>query len=285
MQQKQETKSKYWCFTINNPADGYADIDNAKGWSYCIIGDEVGEEGTPHHQGFIAYPYRIRFSTLKKQLPKAHIEPLRSTTKNAINYCKKDGHYIEFGEPPLDTTRFGGASGGNQKKANYQKMIDLAKNGELDKIAEVDPVCYVQHYHSFKRIIQDNPASIPDLGDVCGEWIYGETGIGKSRTARAENEDIYDKPCNKWWDGYRGEETVLIDDFDKNHVVLGHHLKRWGDRYSFPAEQKGTTVQIRPKKVVVTSNYSIEEIFVGDEALIQALKRRYKERHLVVPFQ
>ncbi len=95
----------------------------------------------------------------------------------------------------------------------------------------------IRYYHSYKRIFQDNPAPPADLEEVCGEWILGPTGIGKSYTARSENPGFFDKPINKWWDGYRGEEVVIVDDVDLHHKEwIGEKLKRWADRYSFPAE-------------------------------------------------
>jgi len=264
--------SKFWCFTINNTHD-LDDLDGILNWQYCIVGRE-GTRRTPHLQGFIAYNSRTRFATVKKQLPRAHIEKMISTPEKASNYCKKEGDFEEFGKLPDFE---GGSTGGQKKQENYKAMIQHAKNDEFDLIEEIDAVSFVQHYHAYKRIKQDNPKKVQNLPDVCGVWLYGEPGVGKSYKARQDNPDIYDKPLNKWWDGYKGEDCILLDDVGLNQGAwLGDLLKRWGDRYPFPAEQKGTTVQIRPKKIVVTSNYQIEHIF-QDATLCKALQRRFKE--------
>lgn len=276
--------AKHWCFTINNPSRSERDGDNIIDFEYCILGKEVGDDGTPHIQGYIVMQRKFTFSQMKRMLPRAHLEMKSrySSPKQAADYCKKDGRYIEWGELPLSAAE----AGGNASRDRFARNIDLALTGRMLDLKEVDPQSYVQHYHSYKRIIQDNPVKPKNLDSVCGLWIWGETGVGKSYLARSicddDEELIYDKPCNKWWDGYRGEPYVIIDDLDLGHNMLGHHLKRWADRYSFPAEQKGTTTQIRPSHIIVTSQYTIETIFNGDAALISALKRRFKVKHLVV---
>lgn len=269
------SQSKYWCFTINNPKPNFKDLDGALNWDYLIAGDEIcPKTGTPHLQCFIVYKVRTKFSTVKNQLPRAHIERMISTPEKAAAYCRKDGKSFECGTLP---DYYGGKTGGQKKAENFRAMIDLAMAGDLNEIIEVDPVSYVQHYHAYKRIQQDNPKRVQDLDDVCGEWLWGEPGVGKSYRARKENPNHYDKPLNKWWDGYRGEDCIILDDVGLGQGSwIGDLLKRWADRYSYPAEQKGTTVQIRPKKIVVTSNYTIEQIF-QDETLAKAVSRRFKE--------
>ena len=56
-----------------------------------------------------------------------------------------------------------------------------------------------------------------------------------------------------------GKEVLFIDDFD-NEWSGKAVLKKWGDRYSFPAEHKeGHHKRVNFKFVIVISNTSIDE--------------------------
>ena len=81
-----------------------------------------------------------------------------------------------------------------------------------------------------------------DADNVRGEWYWGEPGTGKSRAARANFPDAYLKAQNKWWDGYTGQQYVILDDLDTD--VLGHYLKIWADRYACTGEVKGGTIPL-----------------------------------------
>ena len=55
---------------------------------------------------------------------------------------------------------------------------------------------------------------------------------------------------NKWWDGYAGEEVVVLDDFDPRHAEhLSYYLKIWADHYAFNAEVKGGMIRVRLKRL------------------------------------
>jgi len=248
-----------------------------------VAGKEVGDAGTPHLQCFVCYNARTRFSTIKQQLPTAHIERMMGTPQQASDYCKKDGDYLEFGTLPTDYQ--GGATGGNAKHARYKSAIGLAKSGDFDEIEDQHPDMYWNSYHTMKRISMDNPKPIGNLKKLNNEWIWGPTGTGKSHTAREENPGYYIKSHNKWWLGYKNEPCVIIDDISKTEAAwFGEHLKQWCDKYPIPTETKGDGKVIRPEKIVVTSNYTIEELWGHDEHLCQAITRRFKERHFAIPY-
>lgn len=53
-------------------------------------------------------------------------------------------------------------------------------------------------------------------------------------------------------------------------------MKQWADHYPFKAACKGSQMLIRPKRIIVTSNYPIEGCYEAKED-IEPLKRRFKE--------
>lgn len=113
------------------------------------------------------------------------------------------------------------------------------------------------------------------LGGACGIWIHGDAGCGKTTTVVNAYPDAYYKSLNKWWDGYQGEEVVLLDDMDVFHRDLTSQIKNWADFRPFIGETKGSGVYLRPKKFIVTSQYTIEEIWDGDQKSLEAIRRRF----------
>lgn len=92
-----------------------------------------------------------------------------------------------------------------------------------------------------------------------------------------ENEVFYLKMNNKWWESYEGQDVVLIEDVGMTHTWMGDFLKIWADRYGFRAEIKNDSTVLRPKKIVVTSNYTPAELW-PDKNVHDPILRRFKLR-------
>lgn len=261
--------AKRWCYTINNPS-GPPEVCPTL-YDYHVFGAEVGESGTPHYQGFIIFKKPKRLNQIRTLISeRGHYEVAKGKNSQASDYCKKDGKYTEDGILPAEL----GVKGGQATKERYEAAFKLAKKNELDTI---DADLLVKHYRTLKQIAVDYVGDVPSLDYLPGIWIYGSSGVGKSSYARRTYPGAYVKNCNKWWDHYQGEDCIIIDDFDDKHACLGHHLKLWGDHYAFTAETKGGSLKIRPKWLVVTSQYCIADIWHDDLPTQEALKRRFKE--------
>lgn len=268
-----------WCFTVNNYNDDDVDAVErlASDVDYLIFGFEKGANDTPHLQGYLFYKNKTSLRALKTLLPRAHFEVARGNHEQNIKYCSKDGDYSEFGKRPL--TQVEQSLSG---KEVWDEVLALAKEDRLD---EIPSKIFISHYRTLKQIAFDHRVHSNLTNDEWDNgrtnlWIYGPSDTGKSRYARETFPDHYLKMCNKWWDNYQGEDTVLIEEFEKSHSVLSHHLKVWSDRYAFQVEIKCHATVIRPKRIVVTSNYSMEEIWPAEiDGVVIPLRRRFQCLH------
>lgn len=115
-------------------------------------------------------------------------------------------------------------------------------------------------------------------GPPQNEWHWGPPGVGKSYYVRHKYDTAYIKSNNVWWDGYNGEDVVIIEEMGPGQI-RAHHINQWADSYCFKADVKNGFIQIRPKKIVITSNFKIEECWEGNQDCIEAVKRRFIVHH------
>lgn len=263
-------RSRGWVFTLNNynPDDELWAYDLSLCCVYVVVGKEIADSGTPHLQGFCYFANKKSLSQMKDSHASCHWEPQRGSNRQAADYCKKDGDYFESGECPKE-------KGGESEKERWELALGAYAAGDY---ASVPADILIRYGHGLDFAVKKLTKFDLTQTTTPMEWYYGDSGTGKSRRARDENPGAYLKMANKWWDGYAGEDTVIIEDFDVAHSVLCHHLKIWLDRYPFPAEVKGAKIDIRPKKIIITSNYHPSDIWTtkGD---LEPILRRLKITH------
>ncbi len=256
-------RSRHWCFTINNQL--LIDNFDANTIDYLIAGNETGQDGTQHLQGYVCFNTRQYLSGAKKIFPRAHLEIMRGTTRQAVDYCKKDGDWKEWGEEPL-TARMA-------IKKYWLKIYDAAKEGRFEDIPKS---VLIQRYHSLKRIHQDNPIVPDDLVERDNTWIIAPSGYGKSTYAREKFPNFYDKDPTIWYVGYKEQPVILLDDFGPDQFKgMEWYLKRMTDKFPYPIQSKGGGTTIRPQHIVVTSQYEINECFPDDPLMQDAMHSRF----------
>ena len=125
-------QSKRWCFTINNPTDDDKFWENAEQQEqleYLIVQYEVGEQGTPHYQGFLILKRRNRLTWLKNNMnERAHWERTRGTDQQAADYCKKEDTH------PEGSLRF---EWGTLKAALKRKDRDCLEEAVIEEVKRI----------------------------------------------------------------------------------------------------------------------------------------------------
>lgn len=255
-----DVRAKCWCFTSYNVDDVPFNAVSDKYEYLCFGRETCPTTNRPHLQGYVAFRVRTKFSTVRNWLPGAHIEKARGSPQENVDYCKKDGDFQSFGQLPS-------APGSSNK---FRDAICLAKSNRLAEVEEVHPGLFLRYKKTLESCIA---FTTDELDCECGVWICGPPGTGKDYSVR-QLGDVFVKPLNKWWDGYRNQKYVLLSDVDPDQCKwLAYFLKIWADRYPFTCETKGGSITIRPKKIFVTSNWEMTSCF--DNKMLEALQRRF----------
>ncbi len=227
------TQTRKWQLTINNPHDhGMTHdviIDRAQKFNpdYFCLADEIGACGTYHTHVYIYSTSPMRFGTLKRRFPTAHIEKAIGTSQENRDYIRKEGKWAdtdkaetrvegtfkEFGVLPNE------ASEKSPKMA--QLMQDVKDGYSTTEIIENDP--------SFAFNINDIDALREKLlferfrkgnRNVKVNYLFGDSGTGKTRSIYEKHapEDVYritdySGQSGARFDDYHGEPVIVFEVF------------------------------------------------------------------------
>lgn len=88
----QISPSKRWCFVINNYDNNIKSLIVPKFQEFCdkvIVGEEVGESGTPHLQGYLEFKTKRRPMSVFNT-DRIHWDKCKGNRESNYNYCTKD---------------------------------------------------------------------------------------------------------------------------------------------------------------------------------------------------
>jgi len=269
-------KYRAWTFTLNNYTPVHEEhiqtiVKNL--CRYIVYGKEVGvQDGTPHLQGYVYFHNARQHKAVTRLLPGAWVTPSRGSAEKNRVYCTKQANGgFEFGEPPMeaDVARQKGGAG---NAARYAKAIKAAESNDMESIKRDDPQLFLLHGVRLESLYAPN--TVPLDGELLHEWWVGPSGAGKSRLLWELYPNHFAKNINKWWDGYKRQDVVAIEEWSPKNDCTIQKLKQWADRYPFTGEVKGGHLgSIRPKKLIVLSNYSPQQCFLNQEDLEPMLRR------------
>ncbi len=272
----QRSQAVHWVFTDNGPMDGqrrtkaqweeYLTDPGISGKvQYLVVGMEKAPlTGQLHGQGYLQLKDKARMAQVKSLLQAdwLHLEVKvkRSKPEQCITYCKKDGDWMEWGEPKGGQGTRNDIIGGVQILKDGGTMHDL-----IMKCPEVF-VKYSGGMLKVKAILQNH--SLPAIREVKTYWLWGRTGSGKTMSVvKHEGKNLFKLQAyelkNFWWCGYEGETAILIDEFTSSccNIVRMTALL---DVYKMKLPVKNGHAYAQWNTVYVTSNLQYpEEVYPG----------------------
>ena len=228
-----KAQSRKWLLTINNPLDHSMThdeiIDRAQKFNpdYVCLADEIGASGTLHTHVYLYSSSPMRFGTVKKRFPTAHIDKATGTSKEIRDYvCKQgkwadtdkantsiEGTFMEFGTLP---------SASQEKSPKMAQLMQDVKDGySTTEIIENDPsfafkindIEALREKLLFERFRKENRP-------VKTNYLFGDSGTGKTRSIYAKHnaEDVYritdySGQSGARFDDYHGEPVIVFEEF------------------------------------------------------------------------
>ena len=227
------SQSRKWNIVINNPNDHGFTIDVIIELLYLFNPDyfclaaEISSTGTYHIHIFLYSSSPIRFGTVKKRFPTAHIEPAKGSCQENRDYIRKEGKWAgtkkaetrvegtfqEFGTMP---------NASDEKSPKMAQLIRYVKDGLTNlEIIGIDPS------YAFKtkeidllrqQLLEDRYTK--ENRKVTVHYIYGDSGTGKTRSIYEKHPaaDIcritnYPAKGNVQFDAYKGQPVLVFEEF------------------------------------------------------------------------
>lgn len=238
-----------WNHTLDNIHDIYNNNNDII--RYICAGAEVcPSTKRAHLQCWIQFHNKKRMGCLKKIFGKQNkFLACKGDEYDNDKYCAKDGNYIKFGKFVCQGQR-----------TDLELLKREVMNGMNKKTIIKE---HFETYCKYRNGINDLCAVIEkeqrsEFRHVEVILLHGTTNTGKTRKAMEEAKFKIDASELQWWDGYEGEHTILIDEYD-NDVKITKMLNIL-DGYMLRLPIKGGFTYANWRKVYITTNLSPDQL-------------------------
>lgn len=228
-----DPQSKKWQLTINNPKscglDRYCLLDTLSQLplDYFALCDEVGASGTPHTHIFLNAHSNLRFSTIRRKFPVAHIEKALGTAQQNRDYIAKtgkwantskaettvEGSFFEWGTLPTEQ---------EERSPAMTRLLQDIKDGRstLEIIEKMPAFGFkVRDIDTLRETV--NAAKYRSQNrDLTVYYLYGASGTGKTRGIYREHSAAnicritdYGGKNGVRFDAYHGQPVLVFEEF------------------------------------------------------------------------
>lgn len=298
------TKLRRYCFTVFEKADE-APPEFTRGAPVRFI--VMQKEKCPrteriHWQGYIELTRACRYSDVKNVLKReAHLTRADGTSADNIRYCTKEDTRIADSAPIQWGTPADGLPGEAREdtRASGKKQMDLLiedmKAGvSEEQLSNKYPKLWLLHRQKIMDFLTDLKArSLASERPVFVEVRWGSPGTGKTSSIFKPNpvSHLFNPPLacfrprhvyfrraglGQWYDGYTGQEVLVLDDFYPRNSADCEYLLGILDKFTQRLQIKGGTVMSCWRHVIITCNIPVAEWFkdsLTDTYIVSAAKR------------
>lgn len=279
-------RSRNFCVTHNNYTElsvpRYKQLYEENIIRYAIFGEEVGEKGTPHLQGYIQLEKPKTITAFQKVLKakgiRTSIRIARGDYLSNHNYCSKDQKVTEFGEPKKQGQRtdiedlYKDIKAGkndyylqeNHTKtyAKYYKAVDRMRNN----IRQQEAVSSLKKEYEtvkFRLWQEDLLKSLKNQTDRQVDWVVDTQGNkGKTFLAKylmCEKEAFYVQGGKTQDIAYAyNYEKIVVFDFTRSQQEFVNYsvIESFKNGIIFSPKYESITKKFESCKVLCLSNWA-----------------------------
>lgn len=265
-------------------------VDNFTTLDYYCMADEVGNDTHTYHTHlYVHFTSRVRFSTIKRHFPRAHIVAANGTALQNKEYITKTGKWKNTSKCDTQVSgtfeEFGSLPNSHGKDSTLAKLYELIYDGYtnaeiltynpdyikiIDKLDKVRTTILYDRFKTHRRL---------DLKVI---YISGHTGTGKTRYVLDYHGDENVFVINDYqhpFDSYSIQSVMCFDEF-RSQLPMADML-RYLDIYPLELPARYANKFMCATVIYIISNWKLEmqysQLQEADPKTWEAFLRRIHE--------